>query len=296
MKIGVMLPFGGSDGPDGTMPSWADVRTVAQAVEQTGLDSVWLADHFLHRSPDGELTGMHEALSLLSAVAAVTERVELGNLVLCSSFRDPGLTAKMAVTIDEVSSGRLILGVGAGWHDPEYEAFGLPTDHRFSRFAEWLEIVVRLLRQETVTFDGRYYSTDQGVLVPAPKRRIPLLIAGGRPKMLGLAAEWADAWNTAWFGPPNDEVAERLATLQRAVEASDRPAGAVATTVGITVRDPEHDDGEPNPKVIGGSVEELAEALRGYRDLGVAHLIVGLRPGTPRSVERLAEAKRLLDS
>ena len=150
MKIGVMLPVGDDDGPDGGMPRWADIRALAEAAEATGLDSVWLADHFLYR-PGGEdprTYGMHEAWTLLSAVAAVTERVELGTMVLCASFRSPGLTAKMAAAIDRCPSGRLILGVGAGWHDPEYEAFGLPTDHRVGRFAEWLEIVARLVRKE----------------------------------------------------------------------------------------------------------------------------------------------------
>ena len=138
MKIGVMLPLGAGDGPDGGMPRWKDVRAVAEAADQSGLDSVWLADHFLYRDPEGQVFGMHDSWTLLSAIAAVTTRVELGNMVLCASFRDPGLTAKMAATLDEVSGGRLTLGVGAGWHDPEYEAFGLPTDHRVARFTEWL--------------------------------------------------------------------------------------------------------------------------------------------------------------
>ena len=110
MKIGLMLPVGAEDGPDGAMPGWKDVRAVAEAADQSGLDAVWLADHFFYKAPDGRMYGMHEAWTLLSAVAAVTSRVELGNLVLCASFRDPGLTAKMAATLDEVSGGRLVLG------------------------------------------------------------------------------------------------------------------------------------------------------------------------------------------
>ncbi|WP_152364075.1 LLM class flavin-dependent oxidoreductase [Microlunatus speluncae] len=294
MKVGVMLPVGDSDGPDGGVPSWTDVRDIAIASERSGLDSVWLADHLLHRGPDGATHGLHEAWTLLSAVAAVTERVDLGTMVLCASFRDPGLTAKMAATLDLVSDGRVILGVGAGWHDPEYEAFGLPTDHKAGRFAEWLEIVARLLRSETVTFDGTYHRVADAVLAPPPARQIPILVAARRPRMLELTARWADQWNTAWFGTVNETVEERLRELRDAVTTAGRPLDEVAPTVGLTVIDPDQAaDAEAGPNAISGSVDELAEAIRGYQDLAVDQLIVGLRPTTVRSVERLAEAKRL---
>jgi probable F420-dependent oxidoreductase len=298
MKIGVMLPVGDTEGPEGGVPTWADVRAIALAVESNGLDSVWLADHFLYRpgGDDPRTYGMHEAWTLLSAVAAVTERIELGTMVLCASFRDPGLTAKMAAALDVVSSGRLILGVGAGWHDPEYEAFGLPTDHRVGRFSEWLEIVVRLLRKENFSFEGKYHQVRDAEVVPAPVREIPILVAARRPKMLELTAQWADAWNTAWFGAVDERVKERLAELKVATDASGRPEGAVARTVGIVVRDPDQPAiDEPSATAIDGTVEELAAALRDYRELGVDHLIAAVEPVTPRSVERLAEAAKLLD-
>ncbi|GAA1603923.1 LLM class F420-dependent oxidoreductase [Kribbella sancticallisti] len=294
MKIGVMLPVGGTDGPEGQFPTWSDTRRMAEAAEESGLDSVWLADHFFYRAPDGTTYGMHEAWTLLSAVAAVTDRVELGTMVLCASFRDPGLTAKMAATIDEVSGGRLVLGVGAGWHDPEYEAFGLPTDHRVGRFAEWLEIVARLVRSETVSLDGRYHQVRDAVLVPAPKRQIPILVASFRPRMLELTAKWADSWNTAWFGAPNDELDQRLGSITDALAAAGRPDDEVSRTVGITVRDPDQPPvAEPEANAIEGTVAELAETIRSYESRGVEHLIAGLEPNTTRSVARLAEAKKL---
>lgn len=294
MKIGVMLPVGGEDGPGGTAPGWKDIRAVAEAADRTGMDSVWLADHFFYKAPDGQLFGMHEAWTLLSAVAAVTTRVELGNLVLCASFRDPGLTAKMAATLDEVSGGRLVLGVGAGWHDPEYEAFGLPTDHRVGRFEEWLEIVARLVRGETVSFDGTYHRVRDAVLEPAPTRPIPILVAGHRPRMMRLTAEWADAWNSAWYGAPTEKVEERLGTLHAAVQKTGR---TVASTVGIIVRDPDQPPvPDPETRAFDGTVQQLAEALTAYQNLGVDHLIVSLEPMTPRSVERLAEARQLMSN
>lgn len=294
MKIGVMLPLRPPN--DTTTTTWPNVRAMAELADQGGLDSVWFADHFLHRGPDGTTVGMHEAWTLLTAVGALTERVELGHLVLCASFRDPGLTAKMAATLDEISSGRLILGVGAGWHDPEYETFGLPTDHRGGRFEEWLEIVARLLRGETVSHDGTYHRVREAVLDPAPTRRIPLLVAGRRPRMMRLTGTWADAWNSAWHGPVTERVTEDLELLRTAVEAAGRPADAVETTVGLSYRDIDQlGPGDPDRKVLQGSVEELAEALRAYRDLGIAHAIVNPEPATPRSVERLAEAVRRLN-
>jgi probable F420-dependent oxidoreductase len=297
MKLGVMLPVGGEDGPGGTTPGWKDVRAVAETADRAGLDSVWLADHFFYKSPDGRMYGMHEAWTLLSAVAAVTTRVELGNLVLCASFRDPGLTAKMAATLDEVSGGRLVLGVGAGWHDPEYDAFGLPTDHRVGRFEEWLEIVARLVRGETVSFDGTYHRVRDAVLEPAPARSIPILVAGHKPRMMRLTAEWADAWNTAWYGAASEKVMERLGTLRDAVKAAGRPEAAVASTVGIVVRDTDQAAvPDPHRGAIEGTVQELADALTAYQKLGVDHLIVSLEPMTPRSVGRLAEARQLMSN
>jgi probable F420-dependent oxidoreductase len=293
VKIGVMLPLGAGDGPGGGMPGWKDVRAVAEAAEEGGLDSVWLADHFLYRDPEGQVFGMHDSWTLLSAIAAVTSRVELGNMVLCASFRDPGLTAKMAATLDEVSGGRLTLGVGAGWHDPEYEAFGLPTDHRVGRFSEWLEIVARLVRGETVTYEGQYYKVREANLDPAPPHQIPILVAGHRPRMMQLIAQWADAYNTAWYGAPNPKVEERLETLRQALETANRPDEAIARTVGIIVRDPDQPAADPNPNAI--AVQDLPEAVAAYQELGVNHLISSPEPMTPRTVELIAEAKQSLD-
>jgi probable F420-dependent oxidoreductase len=290
LKIGVMLPLGAGDGPGGGTPTWNDVRAVAEAAEQGGLDSVWIADHFLYRDGEGQVFGMHDSWTLLSAVAAVTNRVELGNMVLCASFRDPGLTAKMAATLDEVSGGRLTLGVGAGWHDPEYEAFGLPTDHRVGRFSEWLEIVARLIHGETVTYNGTYYKVHDANLAPTPPHRIPILVAGHRPRMMKLTAQWADAWNTAWYGAPSEKVEDRLQTLAEALQAANRPADTMTKTVGIIVRDPAQPSTDPSPNAI--PVAELPDAITAYEKLGVDHLIISPDPMTPSTVERIAKATR----
>lgn len=295
MKIGVIVPAAASDS-DGGRPSWPAIASFARAAEAHGLDSVWMFDHFFHKPSSGPIDGQLEAWTVVSALAAATERVEIGTLVLCSSFRHPSMVAKMAATADEVSGGRLILGLGAGWHDPEYDAFGFPKDRRVDRFEEALEIVVPLLRGETVTFDGEHFTARDAVLEPAPSRDIPVLVAAFGPRMLRLTARHADAWNTAWFGAPDERLRGRLEALDAALAAEGRDPATLERTVGIEVRDPslgsvepgDQEDGED--RAFGGSVDELAEAIAAYDELGIGHLIVVLQPMTEASLERLALA------
>jgi probable F420-dependent oxidoreductase len=294
VKIGVVVPADEADG-GGVVPPWSTTRAFALAAEQQGLDSVWMYDH-LFEGPDGDgnIQGLHEAWTLVGALAAVTERVEIGTIVLCTSFRSPGLTAKMAVAADAVSGGRIILGLGAGWHDPEYRAFGIPLDHRAARFEETLEILVPLLRGETVTFEGRYHRAEGAVLAPPPSRDIPILIASRRPRMLRLTARYADQWNTAWFGAPDEKLRERLSDLDRALQQEGRDPSEVARTVGIIATDGRTQTGDDGPAVrFGDSVDELASALDAYDELGIEHLIAVLQPMTEGSIERLATAVRL---
>ena len=273
-----MLPVGDMDAPASPPTTWADVLAVAQTAERCDLDSVWIADHLLAQMPDGVVHGMHEAWTLLSAMAAATERIELGPLVLCNSFRDPGVVAKMAVTLDEVSRGRLVLGLGAGWHDPEYEAFGFPTTHRVSRFAEALEIIVRLLRGERVTFEGRFYRLSDAALLPPPSRAIPVLVAGRRPKMLRLVATWADAWNTCWYSEPSDKLRGEIDAFEEALEEKGRPGEDVARTLGIVIHD------EPE--------SAIAHRLETWAELGFDHVIASVEPLRPELVGRLGSAAR----
>ncbi len=151
MKIGIVLPF--AEDPDaGGMPSYATIRERALLAEAAGFDSIWLYDHLLFRFPDQPTVGIWEIWTVLSALAEATERVEIGTVVLCVPFRNPAILAKMADTLDEVSGGRLILGLGAGWNQPEFDAFGIPFDHRAARFEEALQIITPLLREGRVDF------------------------------------------------------------------------------------------------------------------------------------------------
>jgi alkanesulfonate monooxygenase SsuD/methylene tetrahydromethanopterin reductase-like flavin-dependent oxidoreductase (luciferase family) len=164
MRIGVVVPMSLSDGT-GRVPSWGEVLAFTDRAEALGLQSVWVCDHFISSPPGRPVEGIHEGWTILSALAASTSRVELGQLVMCASFRNPALLAKMAATADAVSGGRLILGLGAGWYDPEYEAFGYPTDHRVGRFEEALQIIGPLLRGESVAFAGRYHQVRDAMLL-----------------------------------------------------------------------------------------------------------------------------------
>jgi alkanesulfonate monooxygenase SsuD/methylene tetrahydromethanopterin reductase-like flavin-dependent oxidoreductase (luciferase family) len=286
-----MVPMSFSDGL-GRMPAWPDIRAFAEHAEAAGLDSVWVSDHFFGSMPGAPLEGVHEAWTIVSALATATSRVEVGQLVTCASYRNPGLLAKMAVTADAVSGGRLVLGVGAGWHDPEYDAFGYATDHRVSRFEEALDIIVPLLHGETVSFIGRYHRVADAVLLPQPDRRIPLLVAGNGPRMLRLTAHHADAWNTAWFARPNERLRTRIAALEAALEAESRDPSTLRRTLGMYVADPAHSPDESN--AFTGSVSELAETLASFGGLGFADVIVVLEPMNALSLDRLAEARDLV--
>jgi alkanesulfonate monooxygenase SsuD/methylene tetrahydromethanopterin reductase-like flavin-dependent oxidoreductase (luciferase family) len=290
VKVGIVLHV---DAVDGAW-DWGQVRDSARAADAAGLDSVWVPDHFFYRPAEGgDVVGMEESWTVLSAVAGVTERLELGTIVVASAFRNPGLTANMAATLDRVSGGRLILGVGAGWHDPEFEAYGYPTDHKVGRFEEWVQILLPLLRGETVDFDGRWYRVRAGAVFPPPARRIPVLIAGNKPRMLSLVARHADSWNTAWFSRPDERLRERLRALEAALGNEGRDPGTLERTIGVLVRDPDQPSKDEGEDWFSGGVEELAELFREYERLGFAHAIVITEPRTARSVERLAEAARL---
>ena len=286
MRIGVMLPMSDSDGP-GRAPSWPEMRAFALHAEEIGLDSVWICDHLLFRSEDGPDEGIHESWTIVSALAAATTRIELGQLVMCMSFRHPGVLAKMAVTADAVSDHRLLLGLGAGWHDPEYQAFGLPIDHRVSRFDEALQIIAPLLRGEQVSVEGRYHQVRDAVLLPRPDRQIPVLIAGHGARMLRLTARYADAWNTAWYGLPDERLNGRLADLRAALDAEGRDPAALRRTVGLTF------DLSTPDRVGGGSADWLAGAIDAYEQLGIDDLIISLQPADEEHLDVIARAVEL---
>ncbi len=297
MKIGVM-PSLGEGSLNGDTPRYRDIQAMAQAAEGIGLDSFWLADHLIYRYPDKDENGCWEVFTFLSAVAAVTSKIEIGPLVACTSFRNPGLLAKMADALDEISGGRFILGLGCGWHEPEYDAFGYPFDHRVGRFEEAMAIIAPLLREGRVEFHGKYYDakTEMTLRPRGPSPTGPKLWIGSKaPRMLELTAKYADAWNTVWHVDPA-VVLERYAPLKAACAAVGRDVGTIELTAGTFVTLPTagaatEDDG----KSITGTPEEIATKLQGFADIGVKHLIVILKPAGAETIERFAEVLTILD-
>jgi alkanesulfonate monooxygenase SsuD/methylene tetrahydromethanopterin reductase-like flavin-dependent oxidoreductase (luciferase family) len=293
LKVGVQLP------EIEYVPRWTTLAEMARIAEDIGLDSVWLGDHYLYRAADGS-RGPWEAWTQLAAIAAVTSRVEIGPLVASTSFHEPGVIAKMAMTVDEISAGRLILGLGAGWNRTEYEAFGFPFDHRISRFEEAFAIIRTLLRDGAIDFEGQYYTLRDCELLPRGPRAQgpPLLIGSSGPRMLRITAPHVDQWN-AWllsFGNNAAGLAEQRELVDAACREVGRYPAEIERTVAAFVRLPgaeQQRDAEVPP--IEGSPEEIAAVLRDFAAEGISHVQLVLDPVTPAGVESLAPLLEALD-
>jgi probable F420-dependent oxidoreductase len=303
LKIGFGLPDV-ENLYDGATARWNDLRNLAQLAEQSGFDSLWIQDHLLFRFEGQPDEAPWESFSLLAALAAVTERVEIGTLVTCTSFRNPALTAKIADTIDEISGGRVILGLGAGWHEPEYQAFGFPFDHRVSRFEEAVTIIHGLLKNGQIDFDGRYYTARDCELRPRGPRPEgpPIMIGSVSPRMLGLVARYADLWNVYFSTTQNS--AANIPPLLEKVDAACHAAGRDPATLGKTVAayvdfsetpgGPTSFNGSGAPPLTGSS-EEIADGLRAYAAEGIEHVQVHVLPMTATSIERFVPVLEALD-
>ena len=289
-------------------PTSCRLRSVPKG---SGSNSLWLFDHLQFAAPGttAGLIGPWECWSLLAALAAATSHITLGTTVLCTSFRNPALLAKMADTTDEISGGRVILGLGAGWNDVEYRAFGYPVDQRVSRFEEAVTIITTLLREGQIDFAGQYYQARDCVLRPrGPRPTGPPILIGSSlgPRMLRLTARYADLWNAwAWL---HHNSPSGIPWLHTAVDAACIAVGRSPHTLGRTAavlvegagavpypQDyPGWNPGERG-RPVAGSAEAIAEVFRGFAREGVAHLQVWVNPWTVRGVESLAAVLEVLD-
>lgn len=287
MRVGICVPIS-ERGAQRTGLRYEQMRELALATEQAGLDSIWVADHLFFRGPDEVVRGAWESLSILGALAEATSRVELGPLVLCVPFRNPGLIAWAANTIDEVSGGRFVMGLGAGWHEPEFRAFDYEFERRVGLFDDSLSVLVPLLREGSVAHDGALASGHAQLRPPGPRRSgPPILIAGTKPRMLRLTAQWADRWNSVWWGLPNDDFRAERDALFDACRKQDRDAASIEVTVGVVVKDPATATGN-DAKSIAGTTDHIAAALSAWHDEGVAEVMCRLEPPSVGIVETIA--------
>ncbi len=297
LKVGVQLPEA-----EYVVP-WPRMRDMAVTAEAIGLDSLWLGDHLIYRTDD-EVTGPWEAWSMLAAIAAVTNRIQLGPLVAATSFHSPAMLAKKAATVDEIANGRLILGLGAGWNRAEYEAFGFPYDHRASRFEEAFTIIRTLLTDGEIDFEGMYYTASDCVLVPpARPEGIPLMIGSQGPRVLAATLPHVDLWNAwhAWYGNTIEGAGEMLTRVDQACTDAGVDPRTIDRTLAVMVQAPggvgrpQGSPGRPTSLPIGGDVENIAEHLVKLADLGVHHVQLVVDPITEASIEWLAGVLAVLD-
>jgi alkanesulfonate monooxygenase SsuD/methylene tetrahydromethanopterin reductase-like flavin-dependent oxidoreductase (luciferase family) len=298
-EIGLVLPMGDSF-VDGSTARWTDIRDLALRAEELGFDTIWTADELLWRPSGGKSHGWWEGVAMTGAIAAATSRVKVGTWVLSALHRNPGITAKAVETLDEISGGRLVFGLGAGHAGRQAHAFGLPEDHVHGRFAEALEIILPLLRHGRADFEGTFHAARDLEHRPVGPRpgAIPIMIGAKGPKMLRLAALHADIWS--WYVEERSDLAEfgpRLAALTAACVDVDRDPATIGKSAGIVVEPTSVGGSEA---VFGtpvrGSAEEIADALRAFGAAGFTNVEVVVWPPTLAAVDAMAPAIELLDA
>jgi alkanesulfonate monooxygenase SsuD/methylene tetrahydromethanopterin reductase-like flavin-dependent oxidoreductase (luciferase family) len=295
MKVGVQLP------EVEWVTRWPQVREMARAAEEVGLDSIWLGDHLLYRDDGLPPRGPWEAWTTLAAIAAVTERVQIGPLVAATSFHNPAMLAMKAATVDEISGGRLIRGLGAGWNEAEYLAYGFPFDHRVSRFEEAFTIVRTILAEGRIDFHGTYFQLQDCQLLPRGPRHEhgegpPLLIGSIGERMLGITLPWVQAWNAGdtWIGNSDAGYRPMRDAVDAACIAAGRDPAQVERTLALLVGFPGGigrsigDLKAPEVTPIPCDPATLAATLRDFAAEGVGHVQLVLDPINVDTIRALA--------
>jgi alkanesulfonate monooxygenase SsuD/methylene tetrahydromethanopterin reductase-like flavin-dependent oxidoreductase (luciferase family) len=285
---------------------WPELRAIARTAEQAGFDSIWVGDHLLYRFASGEARGPWEAWTTLAGLAEATQRVAIGPLVAATAFHHPFMLAKLAATVDEISGGRLVLGLGAGWNPVEFAAIDAPFDHRVSRFEEAFTIVRTLLAHGTIDFEGEFFTSREAELLPRPARPggPPLLIGSSGPRMLATTLPYVQAWN-AWYADTGNALAGVVALrdqVDEAARAAGRDPGGIERTAAVLVRmaggtgrvmgdTTERQSVRP----LEGTAEQIADELRAYAGEGIGHVQLVVDPITEASVAALAPVLERLD-
>jgi probable F420-dependent oxidoreductase len=294
VRVGVQLPEVERE------VRWPEYASMARAAEEVGFDSIWVGDHYLYRGDARPERGPWEAWTLLAGLAAITERVLLGPLVACLSFHNPAVLAKTAATVDELSGGRLVVAVGAGWNRTEFDSFGIPYDHRASRFEEGFEIVRRLLSGGRVTLEGRWHQVRDAVLLPHPARRPPLMVGSTGDRVLAATLPHVDVWNTwyDWYGNTAEGFSAKIREIDEACERVGRDPHTLERSACVLIRlgDTGERPDEPGIPPFQGSLQEIGAGLRKIAEAGADELILVLDPITEASIRELGDVVRRLHS
>lgn len=298
-EIGLVLPLNQSFG-DGSTARWTEIRDMAVRAEEMGFDTVWAPDELLWRDKEANEggTGWWECVAMTGAVAAATTRIKVGTWILSALHRNPGISAKAVETLDEISGGRFVLGLGSGHAGNQGRIFGLPEDHTVSRFEEALEIIIPLLRQGRADFEGRFHAArglEQRPVGPRPGR-IPIMIGAGGPRMIRLAARHADTWS--WYVNERSEVAEfepRLRELEAACGEIGRDPATIGRSAGIMVEPPGMGGADAPVVPVRGSAKEIAEDIRSFGAAGFTQVEVMLLPQTMAALDAMAPVLEELD-
>lgn len=294
LRVGIQLP------EVERVVRWPEYAVMARAAEEVGFDSVWVGDHLLYRDDGRPERGPWDAWTLLAGLAAVTERVGIGPLVACTAFHRPGVLARVAAAVDELSGGRLVVGLGAGWNETEFTAFGIPFDDRLGRFTEAFEIVRRLLAGERVTYSGTYEAVHDAVLLPPPSRRLPIMIGAIRPRTLEAAIPHVDAWNTwyDWYGNTPDGFAAASRRVDAIAQTAGRDPRSILRSACVLVvldRDAGERPLEEKAPPLEGSPEAVSAFLRDLAAAGADEAILVASPINESSIRLLGRALALLD-
>jgi probable F420-dependent oxidoreductase len=294
VRVGVQLP------EVERVVRWPEYVAMARAAEAVGFDSVWVGDHLLYRDDGRPERGPWEVWTTLAGLAAATERVGLGPLVACTGFHAPAMLAKHAATVHEISGGRLVLALGAGWNETEFRAYGFPFDHRASRFEESFEVIRRLVSGERVSFEGRYVHVHDAVLMPPPLTRPRLMIGSSGERVLAATLPHVDAWNTwfDWFGNTPEGFAARNAEVDESARRAGRDPASIERSACLLVafdRSSGERSHDPSAPPVIGSPELVAETLRSMGDAGADEVILVIDPITEDSIVSLAGVLASLD-
>jgi len=288
-EIGVVLPIT-QFGPERVTPRWTELRRMIALAEDLRVDTLWTPDELLWQAEAGPPQGVWDGVSMAGAVAATTARIKVGTWVLSALHRNPGIIAKTAETLDEISGGRFVFGLGAGHVWPgQAHAFGLPEDRIFARFEEALQVIVPLIRGGHADFEGEFHAArdlPQRPVGPRPNA-IPLLIGGNGPRGQRHAVQHADIWS-GYIEEQADiaEMSPRLASLEAICEELGRDPATIGRGVGVSVNPLEPAGWKAH--VLSGPAESIADRLRTFRDAGFTQADLMLGPGTVEAFEAMA--------